>query len=145
MAKRTEVVDHIDTGVLAAVEALELEAAVTADHNPAETARERLARLEKETAAQLADAKRAVEDEEKTRRSAFVTVHLLPAVQKVIHDTEAATGLVMRNLVVRYNRPGDAVPMLWNATDSNGRRIPLPVDKAGITVSYRLVRARKKD
>lgn len=86
-------------------ETAEYEARARADFNPEETAAERYARLKAETAAALAEARKAALREETTE---FGETFVNAKFAQLISEIEKSTGKTLRALSVRYTRPGDA-------------------------------------
>lgn len=99
-----------------------------ADVNPAESDRDRLARLKREAA--------EVEKRLKLEDQQSLNETLRPQIDAIIKSIEESTGKVCRNLTVRYQQPGDGdVPVV----------VKLENGTPGLVIAFRVVKPRQKD
>ncbi len=101
------------------------------DFNPAESARERMARLQRE--AKEAEAQVKAEEQEK------LNSQLRPLIEQAILENERIIGKKCRNFTVRYQQPGDGGP------DSVPLVVKLESGKPGMVIASRVVKPRHKD
>lgn len=102
-----------------------------ADFNPAETARERLARLEKEA--------KAIAAVIKAEEQGTLNEVLRPAIHDIVAVIEQQTGRKCRNLTLRYQQPGDGDPASVPVV------VKLEQGKAGLVINFRVVKPRQRD
>lgn len=104
---------------------------VESDFNPAESARERLERLQREA--------KEAEAQVKAEEQKGLNEQLRSIVEQLILEDERITGRKCRNFTVRYQQPGDGDP------SSVPLVVKLEQGKPGLVISHKVVKPRQKD
>lgn len=104
---------------------------VEQDFNPAESARDRLARLEQEAAAVRAEVQAA--------EQSALNETLRPMLDAVVLKLEEITGKKCRNFTFRYQQPEDGAPANVPVV------VKLEQGKPGLVIAHREVKPRQKD